>query len=341
MRLEATSRRSDGGGQISNLTADGGWGHPEDVLADVVAELRLTWLLIRHNVSFAFLPPFLFLAGSACTLGWGSDPRTFGVAALQMFFLFFGFNYVFDIANQVLGVEEDVLNKPSRPIPSGLMSVRGGIRRWILSWVLFPVIAGLVAGWWPGVFGAICWELTIALFYVWPKWVDTLAGRTLFTPLGAWIHIVVSSGIAARTSFEASSLVNTWALLVPCWFLFTIHLQDMHDVAGDAHMGRRTLPLLFAGSRSRQLRLATAAALLVFAGVFVLVGRAQSAGHPRTELINTVAALQFVFSAVVAFRTVALPGIERDDFTYRYLYAMVYGTLMFLGGLHVEHPGMF
>src|SRR5262245_1738458 len=113
------------------------------VVMAIKREARITWRMIRHNASFAFVPPWFLLAGGLCAsfarAGALSPLPCLGVASKLLVFFFF-YAYVFDIANQVLAAEEDALNKPSRPIPSGLMTIRGGILRWIVSWALFPIV---------------------------------------------------------------------------------------------------------------------------------------------------------------------------------------------------------
>ena len=65
---------------------------------------------------------------------------------LMILIISLSFAYVFDIANQVMGVLEDKLNKASRPIPAGLISYQQGQRRWIIAWLFFPAFAFLIGG---------------------------------------------------------------------------------------------------------------------------------------------------------------------------------------------------
>ena len=51
----------------------------------------------------------------------------------------------FNLSNQYTGAEEDKINKPDRPIPSGLVTVEGARFRWYIVTVLY-LIVGLAIG---------------------------------------------------------------------------------------------------------------------------------------------------------------------------------------------------
>ena len=70
----------------------------------------------------------LFAIAAAPHLQWAHIPHTIAWVWLHILH--------FDIANQVIGVEEDRQNKADRPIPAGRISIHNAT---ILRWALFPV----------------------------------------------------------------------------------------------------------------------------------------------------------------------------------------------------------
>jgi len=65
------------------------------------------------------------------------------------------FIYQFDLSNQITGVEEDRINKPTRPIPSQIISVDQAQRRW------YSVSGGyIIFGWFYGILQyTLTWQL--------------------------------------------------------------------------------------------------------------------------------------------------------------------------------------
>ena len=66
---------------------------------------------------------------------------------------FFLYTYSFDLSNQIAGVEEDKVDKPDRPIPSGLLTIQGAKYRWWVVTALY-VATGIVVG---NVWSCILW----------------------------------------------------------------------------------------------------------------------------------------------------------------------------------------
>lgn|GEM_PF-3715434 len=52
--------------------------------------------------------------------------------------------YNFCLANQIVGVEEDGINKPDREVPSGRLSIQGAWLRWTCAMFAFPLVAFLI-----------------------------------------------------------------------------------------------------------------------------------------------------------------------------------------------------
>ncbi|KAJ7086864.1 UbiA prenyltransferase family [Mycena belliarum] len=142
-------------------------------------------------------------------------------------------------ANQMLGVLEDTINKPHRPIPAGRISV-GHTK--ILRYSLVPVCLGL------------SWLLGVARFgmvFAVGIWVYNelgLSGASFYTRnvLNSVGIVALETGAAEIVAGGAESVGPSRVHLYPVTALLiatTIHVQDFRDVAGDRKQGRTTLPI--------------------------------------------------------------------------------------------------
>ncbi|KAK7443482.1 hypothetical protein VKT23_015656 [Stygiomarasmius scandens] len=149
----------------------------------------------------------------------------------------------FCTANQVFSGDEDAVNKPYRPIPAGLISVRN---TWILRWTLVPVCLAL--SWFLGATAAgISLTVSFILYnelgfhaYYYSKNILNAAG-------------IVSWNVGAAQILHKDNL-NPHMRIATCLSIMliftTIHAQDFRDEAGDRKLGRITFPVVFpVGSR--------------------------------------------------------------------------------------------
>jgi 4-hydroxybenzoate polyprenyltransferase len=90
-------------------------------MIDVLYEIRLCWNFIRIDFPIATVPPLLFslTALKLRIRDFGFDPIFAILNCTYSFIYFVLFLYTFTLSNQVIGVEEDKINKPQRPIPAG------------------------------------------------------------------------------------------------------------------------------------------------------------------------------------------------------------------------------
>ncbi|KAJ7160989.1 UbiA prenyltransferase family-domain-containing protein [Mycena filopes] len=143
----------------------------------------------------------------------------------------------FNMANQMSNSEEDSLNKPYRPIPSGLITAQ---KTRILRWILMPVCLGI--SWSYNVFSAGI-SLTLAFIAYNEFGLDNYwYTKNFLNAIG-----LVSWNVGATTIISgAESMQGTW--LAP-WISIalissTIHIQDFRDVVGDKQQGRTTFPVV-------------------------------------------------------------------------------------------------
>ena len=143
--------------------------------------------------------------------------------------------YTFTISNQINGVEEDRINKPDRPIVSGRLSLESAITRYIVLLILCAnYTLTLDAG-----FGAFVFMAAGAL--------HNFSGLTNIGPFkDALATVILTSGLNSAWALGGgdSNIGTAWIICLAINLLFTISVQDLRDVAGDARTGRRTTPLL-------------------------------------------------------------------------------------------------
>jgi 4-hydroxybenzoate polyprenyltransferase len=145
--------------------------------------------------------------------------------------------FLIDIDNQSLSVDEDKLNKPWRPLPSGRVTISTAeflskalnLICLLVSWLLggrelmipSAVFCGLVY---------LYDHLLLNSHYIWKNIINGFGYAVLET--GATTVLI---GSLPRQSKVILALVLSWAVICT-----TVHVQDLADVEGDRQMGRRT-----------------------------------------------------------------------------------------------------
>ncbi len=195
---------------------------------------------------FTLLAPAVgFLAGSAMATG-GEIPTAGLVGTLAVTILNAGSN----IINQCCDLEIDRINKPTRPLPSGSVSMRGA-----------------------ALLGTACYIIALGLAYlVHPRLLGIFAVGALLTlaysapPLRLKRH-ALSSSLALGFGRGCLLPVGGWAAVEPIWhpapwfvgLVFGLYVfgasntKDFVDVEGDRAYGMKTLPVLLGPRRAAWL----------------------------------------------------------------------------------------
>lgn len=229
----------------------------------MLRELRLTYRFVWRDLSASLIPALLFISGAYTVRPERSLWDLAGVigGGVAYFALYI---YTFCVGNQIAGLEEDRINKPDRPLPSGLVSLRGAKARWVIANILFPLIAYVLGGvaitrW------ALAWQM-IAISYnflgLHRHWITKnfvfITLGTLVLMAAAWELVLPLSATAWR-----------WILVISISFGATLHIQDLRDVAGDRHVGRRTFSLAIGDRRARVVLAAGIVALPIITHLFL------------------------------------------------------------------------
>ncbi|OUL20286.1 hypothetical protein BV372_32850 [Nostoc sp. T09] len=229
------------------------------ICRNLLYELFLMWQFIWRDYSSALLPGLLFLIAA-----WKVNLLSLNELPLQIgrgIIYFWLYILSFCIANQIVGIEEDKLNKPNRPLVTGLVSVHGAFIRWVVSMILFSLV-----GWWFGVLEwALLWQICIILnnFGSWDKhWIT----KNIIMGVGTIAQLAPAYQLVA----PLSPIAWRWILMLAGVWLTISAVQDLRDIEGDRAIGRNTLPIAFGETASRVI-LSLGFALLPFATHLLLM----------------------------------------------------------------------
>ncbi|EHK19376.1 uncharacterized protein TRIVIDRAFT_213560 [Trichoderma virens Gv29-8] len=234
-------------------------------------------------------------------------------------------NYVFDIANQTSSPDEDYINKPHRPIPAGLITIKQAKTRWVLAWTLGPVALYRLFGVWP-MLHLLHWEVLITVCYVWPKWFSWFM-RNYFASFSYCILGRLLNSVLAR-NVEAWNISFAIDCSIFVWFMATIHIQEFHDLEGDRKSKRKTLPMLLSDRGINALRTGTSLFVLTFGTCLCYIGYKVM---DKDIKIAPMCVLQLFLSCILAYRISTSDGPAMDKKTYHvYYYSVVLAILLCL-----------
>ncbi len=292
------------------------WGLVGILIQSITREVYLCWQFIYRDISSAIIPELLFIVAA-----WNSNPGSTSELAwaLGRGSLYFSLYLLsFCIANQIVGIEEDRINKPNRPLVTGVVSYRGGIVRWAVSIVLLSLV-----GWKFGVLEWVfLWQVCVILYNF---------GR-------AGTHWVTRNIVIAVAT--VAQLASAWQLVTPitplawCWilaaaamWLFLAAVQDLRDIEGDIIVKRKTFPLVFGEIPSRiMLSMGfTIWPLIVHFGLMVPAG--QTWNIMLWDIILTAV------SWSIAARIMIYRSPQEDGSTYilfTYLYCLILLSAIFV-----------
>lgn len=156
---------------------------------------------------------------------------------------------IFDLANQRLpeSAREDALNKPWRPVPSGLMT-SAQVRRAMLFCIPMVLTANYLSG--VGV------ETSLLLVLTW-LYNDLMGGdenwicRNVIIASAFWLYNTGSSNSLHGQTAVITEKGTLWTNIISGVILTTMHVQDLKDQEGDCARGRRLAPLVLGDLTAR------------------------------------------------------------------------------------------
>lgn len=148
--------------------------------------------------------------------------------------------YQFDILNQINGIEEDKINKPDRPLASGLINEIQAKKRYII-----VICCYLILSYKKNIFlESLLWSIVTILYNVMgldKNWFlkSLLMSPAIYTLASADYRILYSINILNKKNIIKK--VITLSIIGP----ITIFVQDFRDIKGDLKINRKTLPIKF------------------------------------------------------------------------------------------------
>lgn len=213
-----------------------------DIVQRVSHEVWLTWQFVGGDASSTILPGTLFALAAWHYQGAALEslPLILGMSI----FYFWLYILPFDLSNQLVGIEEDKLNKPYRPLVQGLLSYHAAQVRWIAYMALFSMV-----GYWFHVSEwTVVWQVALTL-HNFGGWSRHWLGKNLVMGIG----VVAQLAAAWQMVMPLTEQSCRWILALAALIMLLISLQDLRDVEGDLAVGRKTLPIAIGLTQTRYL----------------------------------------------------------------------------------------
>jgi 4-hydroxybenzoate polyprenyltransferase len=207
-----------------------------------IAEIRLNWSFIRRDLLVSLVPGALF--GTTALLNHPVDSGLeLAIVGLKEMIYCWLCITTFCLSSQLVGIEEDRLNKPDRPLVVGQVTPDGARIRWIMGMIALTSFAYATGT----LLWALIWQIGCLIY-------DYCGGSKhwyLKTFLGG---IGVTSEVGAAWQLVEPTvpmLVWRWIGVIGLYLITLMAVQDLRDMAGDRAVGRRTMPLVFGETCSR------------------------------------------------------------------------------------------
>ncbi|KAF9223073.1 hypothetical protein BS17DRAFT_151723 [Gyrodon lividus] len=208
--------------------------YPFHSISDICYHLYTVFLFTKNDIRTAVIPVTLFAIAAAPLY----SPIHVLHSALWIWLHLLQFN----VANQIKAPEEDKINKPSRPLPAGRITVHNAT---VFRWFLAPLCLGYSALYSTQL---VFTSLQMQLFTLWynelggdNKWLS----KNILTALMYGCLELGGTLTAGRDSSELSETGKLAVQLSVAVFASTLHCQDFKDAEGDRITGRRTIPIMF------------------------------------------------------------------------------------------------
>jgi len=212
-------------------------------------EVIVIFTLLKDNLIICLIPHLtLYMSISSAV----SHPTPSGVWSIVLLALLY--QLAFDTINQLVGIEEDAIDKPHRPLPSGAMDVHSCVLLCIVvnsAYLFVGVLHGI------GLWCAL-WQL-VSIGYLLRFDKNWFYKNHIFIPAG--IVVQYMTGICLANDGMYSQELVLWVVVMSNYFGLCATVQDIRDVAGDRATKRRTLPVILGLERTRYV-------FLVVMGIF-------------------------------------------------------------------------
>jgi len=265
-------------------------------------QVYIYWLFIKNDIWATIIPGVII---ALVAFSHYSFSLTGLILILLKAVLYFNlYAYTFVLTNQINSIEEDKVNKPYRPLVSGLVEKSSMAQRIILATFIF-----LVVGYYFGVFEwALLWVI-ISIFHNYIGHKHWFLKNTVCMTLGIFAIIGAGWGLVS----EPSSSQLVWGFIVSLIFGITGVIQDFRDEEGDRIIGRRTLPLSFGDYKSRFISVGLCILSNLLFVVYIVIP------SPKTVLNNSFSIVTLFLFCLICFRLIRFREKKADHNTYMIL----------------------
>ncbi|RCI16261.1 hypothetical protein L249_3180 [Ophiocordyceps polyrhachis-furcata BCC 54312] len=230
--------------------------------------------------------------------------------------------YSFNLFSQSFSLDEDLINKPDRPIPSGKISAEEALIRSAAIWLFLFAVAVTH----PQVMTeTIVWFLLTYLLGATKPGGHWFGKNTVAMSFGAWAFFSAARKLMAPARAESTR----HAVILSIWAGLTAHIQDFRDQRGDRKVGRKTLPLSYGDGPARLI----VASLLLPAAYAIAY---------ELDLARNAPLLLGGAHAWLSYRVLACRGVDSDTSTYTVSGRMgiltLISSLVSLGIVSVSNP---
>ena len=224
-------------------------------------EWRLFWAFTKRDLLFSVLSGSIFMLVALYTQ----------VPTLPKLGSFLGgilyltlYLYQFNVSNQIHGLEEDRINKPDRPLVSGLISLEeASIRYMVLVFLYLALSILLQVFWW-----TVLWVIATYLHNARGWHQHWFTKNIIIMSVGTFVQLGASWCIMA----PLSATTFAWIAAVSLWGGTVILIQDFRDQEGDQLLNRKTLPLSFGDANARKIIMVVWTMILLYIiGVFLFL----------------------------------------------------------------------
>lgn len=223
---------------------------------DVGRSMYTAYLFSCNNIKDIICLGFAFgalNASIASHLSMGPDlsPKNILASTPSMLLWSWSNLFLFNIHNQrhASAVNEDIINKPWRPIPSGRITPQQAT---MVMYYMYPVI--LFVSITTGGMGPCILEAFLCAWYNEWNGASNPFLKNLLNGFGFSCFLAGPLEVATKHSvFCGDGKAAMWLFLLALSITTTSHTQDFRDMDGDRAVGRRTVPLVIGDINARLL----------------------------------------------------------------------------------------
>ncbi|CAM6099353.1 unnamed protein product [Calypogeia fissa] len=212
--------------------------------------------------------------------------------------------YSFNLANQYTGAAGDAIDKPWRPIPSGLLSRDSALARCFLVNLLYDFVS-----WHLGVLHwALMWQMIIASQFL--GYEEDHSSNGVGRSVAMFIGTVAQCCAGVSLATTMTPTLQLWTVTRGALVGNHHWMQDFRDAEGDHKVGRTTFPLLFGVERARKLM----GFIFLMDPIYLHFVVMKDSSYSTLQLI--LEGLGVVLCAALAFRVMNLKSPAEDHETY-------------------------